>query len=102
MVQLQAIVLLVMKPLFWMETNASVMMLIILIRLTQRIVTKAFAKNVLIIMEIAMDYKLFVFNVTLNGNFSFFLVVVVIIEIILALMNAFVKQDIIILKLYFM
>ena len=60
MAQLQVTVLLAIKPLFWMETNASLMMLIILIRLTQRIVTKAFAKNVLIIMEITKDYKLFV------------------------------------------
>ena len=71
MVQLQVTVLLVIKPLFWMETNASVMMLIILIRLTQRIVTKAFAKNVLIIIKIAKEYKQFVFNVTINGCFSF-------------------------------
>ena len=67
MVRLQVIVLLAMKHLFWMETNASVMILIILILLTQRIVTKELAKNVLIIMEIVRDYKLLVFNVTSNG-----------------------------------
>ena len=58
-----------MKHLFWMEPYESVMILIILIRMTQRIVTKTFAKNVLIIMDIARDY----------------------IEIILASMNVFVK-----------
>ena len=67
MARLQLIVLLALKHLFWMETNASVMILIILILMTQRIVAKALAKNVLIIMEIARDYKLLVFNVTSNG-----------------------------------
>ena len=43
------------------------MILIILILLIQRIVTKALAKNALIIMEIARDYKLLAFNVTTNG-----------------------------------
>ena len=71
MVQLQATVFLAIKPLFWMETNANVMMLIILILPIQPIVTKGFAKNALITMEIARDYKLVVFNVTSNGYFSF-------------------------------
>ena len=52
---------------FWMNPNASVMILIILILMIQRVVAKALAKNVLIIMEIARDYKLLVFNVTSNG-----------------------------------
>ena len=68
MAQLQVTVLLAIKPLFWMETNASVMMLIILILLIQPIVTKGFAKNALITMEIARDYKLLVFNVTTHGS----------------------------------
>ena len=69
--QLLVIVLLVMKHLFLMETNASVMKTNILILLTRCIVTKALAKNVLIIIEMARDYKLFVLNVISNGYFSF-------------------------------
>ena len=45
MALLQVIVLLATKHLFWMEPFASVMILIILILLTQRIVTKALAKK---------------------------------------------------------
>ena len=71
MAQFQATVLHAMKHLFWMKTNASVMKTNILILLTQRIVTKALAKNVLIIIEMARDYKLFVLNVISNGYFSF-------------------------------
>ena len=89
MVLLQATVLLAMKHLVW--------------------IIKAIVKNVLIIMEMVMGRKLVVFNVISNGYFIFkylikfnmskklivFHVVIVIIEIILVLMNAFVKQDII-------
>ena len=71
MAQRLVTVLLAIKPLFWMETNANAMILIILILLIQPIVTKGFAKNALITMEIARDYKLVVFNVTSNGYFSF-------------------------------